>query len=139
MLGIPDGEEETGTLNFRIQALKDLEHSWRPGILIGTGSVQTGKSDQSIYLQTFKSFEISESSVVNMSAGVASLVSDFDEIYGLAGVTISFLKNWNTFVSYDGKSLHEGISWSPVEWLTVAGMMIESETPAVLAGFRYSR
>ena len=162
-LFIPDGEEETDILNLRagitswmdggigyafqsenviwnlrVQAVAETESSWRPAVLIGSGSVQTGGSDQSLYIQAVKTFEINKRSTLLLSAGMASLVPDFDEVYALAGATITIKESFSTFVNYDGKSVHPGISWNPTEWLTVAGIMIETETPAVSAGIRYS-
>lgn len=33
----------------RLQPVFEQENGWRPGIVLGTGSVQTGGSDQSLY------------------------------------------------------------------------------------------
>jgi hypothetical protein len=82
---IPTGEDETGVLNLRAgvtswldlglgytakskkliwsvrwQPLAEDESSWRPAVILGTGSIQTGKSDQSIFIQLTKAFDISE-------------------------------------------------------------------------------
>lgn len=162
-LFIPDGEEETGILNLRagltswmdggigyafkgekavwnlrIQAIRELESNWRPAILIGSGSVQTGESDQSLYLQVVKTLALNEELSLRLSAGAACLIPDFDKVFGLAGASISYRESLSTFINYDGKSMHPGISWNPNEWLNVVGLMIETESPAVLVGFRYS-
>lgn len=162
-LFVPDGEEETSILNLRtgitswmdaglgygfkgekviwnlrIQALGESEAIWRPALLVGTGSVQTGKSDQSLYVQAVKSFKLTKSSTLRLSAGAVSLIPDFDEVYGLAGATVSYNKSFSVFVNYDGKAAHPGISWNPYSWLTIAGILIESETPALNIGLKFN-
>ncbi|MFH1761816.1 MAG: hypothetical protein ABIA63_12025 [bacterium] len=72
---IPTGEDESGVINFKygvfkwmdagagftIKAQKPIwsvrlspvtedEESWQPGLILGTGRVQTGGSDQSVFL-----------------------------------------------------------------------------------------
>jgi len=98
---------------------------------LGTGSVQTGGSDQSIYAQFIKSWEISETFGLRLSTGAAALVPDFDEIYGQAGITTSFYERYAVFANYDGKSFHEGISWIPLNWLTLSFLMVETEFLAI--------
>ncbi|MDP8207045.1 MAG: hypothetical protein P9L92_10310 [Candidatus Electryonea clarkiae] len=161
-LSIPGGEEEMGILNLRsglttwmnggigyafqaekivwnlrLQAIAEEESGLRPAVIIGTGSVQTGESDQSLYLQAAKNIEINEILTLSLSAGISSLIPDFDEVYGLAGATMTLYESWSPFINFDGKSIHPGISWNHIEWLTITGMMIEGETPAVLAGIQY--
>ncbi len=162
-LFIPNSDEETGIINLqagitswmeggigfglkrekavwslRIQVVDEMDSGWRPAMLIGLGSVQTGKNDQSLYLQAAKTFTLNEKLSLRLSAGTTSLFKDFENISGLAGATISFQEKWSSFINYDGESIHPGISWNPKEWLTVAGIMIEAETPAILAGFLYT-
>ena len=99
-LFIPDGEEETGILNLRagttswmdagigyafkadkavwnlrMQPVSEDESGWRTAVIIGTGSVQTGGSDQSLYLQAAKTFKLSEVSKILLSTGVASVMT----------------------------------------------------------------
>ena len=45
--------------SVRTQPVLEQKDGWEPGIILGTGSVQTGGSDQSIYAQLIKSWEIS--------------------------------------------------------------------------------
>ncbi|TKJ40676.1 hypothetical protein CEE37_06855 [candidate division LCP-89 bacterium B3_LCP] len=154
-LAIPDAEEETAVFNVRYglfewidagvgyavdtekllwsvrtQPIKEDESNWQPGIIIGTGSVQIGGSDQSVYLQASKSWEFSQNFALQMSGGVATLVPDFEEIFGLAGVTTSFFEKYSIFANYDGRNFHEGLSWIPLDWLTVSLLLIESSSPA---------
>lgn len=114
----------------RIQPVIEQEDGWGPGIILGIGSVQTGGSDQSIYAQCIKSWEITEIVGLRLSAGAATLVPDYDKLYGLAGITASFYERYAGFANYDGTSLHEGISWIPIDWLTLSFMMVETEFPA---------
>ena len=102
---------------------------------MGSGSVQTGGADQSLYMQFIKSIELNENVGWQVSAGAATLLPDFDEAYGLGSVTASFYKRIAFFGSYDGKSFHEGVSWMPLDRLTVSALMVESEFPAVSCRF----
>ncbi|MCK5125609.1 MAG: hypothetical protein KAR42_05085 [candidate division Zixibacteria bacterium] len=122
--------------NVRAQPVLEKENSWRPGIILGSGSVQTGGSDQSIYAQLIKSVKISEILSLQLSTGVATLVPDFEKTYGLAGVTTSFKERYAVFASYDGESFHEGISWVPSDWVTLSFLMVESELPAFSIVFK---
>jgi hypothetical protein len=122
--------------SVRTQPVLEQENSWRPGIILGAGSVQTGGSDQSIYAQLIKSWEISEIFGLRLSTGAATLVPDFDEIYGLAGITTSFYEWYAAFANYDGTSFHEGISWIPLDWLALSFMMVETEFPAFSVVFK---
>jgi hypothetical protein len=161
-LYIPNGEDETGVLNFRggvtswmdvgigytvkaekmiwsvrLQPIKESESSWRPAVILGTGSVQTGGSDQSLFFQLTKSFEFNEMFSARLSAGAASLTPDYDKLYGLAGLTLTVTERWSPFISYDGINLHPGLSWLPTDWLTIAGILVESKDPALSVGLRY--
>ena len=122
--------------NIRAQPVLEQEKGWRPGIILGTGSVQTGGSDQSVYAQLIKSWEISESFGLRFSVGTATLVPDFEETYGLAGITTSFFERYAAFASYDGESFHEGVSWIPLDWLSLSFLMVETEFPAVSIVFK---
>jgi hypothetical protein len=77
-----------------------------------------------------KSWEMSESFDLRLSSGAATLVPDFNRLYGLAGITASFKDRYATFANYDGNSFHEGFAWIPLDWLTVSFLMIETEYPA---------
>ena len=121
----------------RYQALTEDEDSWKPGIILGTGSVRTGGSDQSLYLHFTKSWEFSENFALRVTAGAASLIPEFDKVYGLAGMTTSIAEKFSPFVSYDGKNFHEGFSWIPLDWLTCSVLLIESKDPAVALGIRW--
>lgn len=162
-LYIPNGEEETGVINlrggitdwldvgigytlqaektlwsFRVQAIKENESSFRPSLIFGTGSVQTGKSDQSIFVQLSKSWEFNGLFSMRLSTGLASLLPDVEEYYGLAGITLTITENWSPFLSYDGINYHPGLSWIFRDKITISGILIEMEEPAVAVGFRHS-
>ncbi len=122
--------------SVRTQPVLEQEDSWRPGIILGTGSVQTGGSDQTMYAQFIKSWEISKIFGLRVSTGAATLVPDFDEIYGLAGITTSFYERYAAFANYDGKSFHEGISWIPLDWLALSFLMVETEFLAISIVFK---
>lgn len=162
-LYLPGGEEERGRLNLRygvfswldlgigytidsrnviwnarLQALREDEEGWRPGIIIGTGSVKTGGSDQSLYFHITKSWEFSESLALRVTAGTATLFPEFNKVYGLAGITVSLYEKIGLFVNYDGISFHEGVSWIPLNWLTVSVLLVESKEPAISIGIKLS-
>ena len=117
--------------NVRTQPILENENNWQPGIIVGTGSVQTGGSDQSGYIQLIKSLKMNESYNMQFSVGTATLLPDFDETFILAGITTGFKNKYFGFVNYDGKSYHEGISWVASESFTVSFLMVESELPAI--------
>jgi hypothetical protein len=160
---IPEGEEETGVANLRygvfswmdigagytveaekpiwslrLQPITENEEGWRPAVILGTGSVQTGNSDQSVFAQLTKGWEFSEIFAVRLSGGIASLVPDFDRGYGLAGATLTITERFSPFASYDGRKMHLGLSWVVTDWMTISGLLIESEEPALSLAYRFS-
>ena len=122
--------------NVRVEPLAEDEDGWRPGIILGSGSVQTGGSDQSVYAQLTKSLEFGEGLALRLSAGSAALVPDFDEVFGLAGVTASIYERFSLFTNYDGRAFHEGASIIPMEWLTLSFLLVETEYPAISVAFK---
>ena len=162
-LYIPNGDEEKGVFNVRggvtswldvgigytvetekvlwsarLQVLREKEAGWRPAVIIGTGSVRIGSSDQSAFVQLTKSWEFNETFALRLSAGAATLLPDREEYFGLAGMTLTITDRWSPFVTYDGIKFHPGLSWFPTDWLTLAAILVESKEPAVSVGFRYS-
>lgn len=160
---IPTGDDENGVINMRygvakwldigagytvkakkpiwslrISPVSENEDGLRPGVIIGTGSVQTGGSDQSVYAQLTKSWEFTEGFAMRLSGGVASLVPDFNKIYGVAGLTLTVTERVSPFTSFDGKNFHFGVAWIPVDWMTVAALLVESKYPALSLGWRWS-
>ena len=163
IMSIPNGEDETAVLNLRagvtswldvglgytvkskepiwsvrLQPIAEDESSWRPAVILGTGSVQTGGSDQSVFIQLTKAFDFGEEISARFSIGAASLLPDLDKGYFLAGLTMTVKEYWSPFLSYDGRNFHVGLSWIPKDWLFIAGLMVEMKFPAILAGYRWS-
>lgn len=161
-MAIPNGEDETGVFNFRagvsswldvglgytvksnkfiwsvrLLPLSENKESWRPAIIVGTGSVQTGGSDQSAFIQVTKALEFSEIFSVRLALGAATLLPDFDQEYFLAGITMTVTERWSPFFNYDGINYHAGLSWIPYDWLFVTGLMVEMKNPAIMVGFRW--
>ena len=161
-MSIPGGEDETSVFNVRagvsfwldlglgytvksekliwsvrLQPVSEDEESWKPGVIVGTGSVQTGGSDQSAFVQVTKSFEFGEIFSTRFSAGIATLLPDFDKEYFLAGITLTVTEQWSPFFNYDGINYHVGLSWIPYDWLFVTGLMVETKNPAIMIGFRW--
>ena len=162
-LYIPAGEDETGVLNLRyglfkwadigightikaekpiwsirLQPVLESENCWRPGLILGTGSVQTGESDQSVFIQLTKAHEFVEWLALRMSMGISTLAPDFNEIYGLTGITITVTERFNPFATYDGRNSHLGLSWIPADWLVISGLLLEVHDPAISVGFRWN-
>ena len=162
-MAIPNGEDDTGIFNLRagvtswldlglgygiksekliwsvrFQPIAEDESSWRPGIILGTGSVRTGGSDQSVFLQVTKAFDFSEKISARFSVGIASLLPELNQEFLLAGVTLTVNEHWSPFLSYDGRNFHFGLSWIPIDWLFIAGFMVEAKNPAILVGYRWS-
>ncbi len=90
--------------NVRVLAVSAKKDGWRPGIMLGTGSVRIGDSHQSLYLQLFKSFEISENFTLSLNSGVATLFPDFNKAYVLAGASVMVYKKFSAYVHYDGRN-----------------------------------
>ncbi|UCE19834.1 MAG: hypothetical protein JSV84_05700 [Gemmatimonadota bacterium] len=159
---LPTGEEEKGVSNLRygvvpwldvgigytieaekpiwgarIHPISEIEDGWRPGLILGTGSVQTGGSDQSIFAQLTKSWEFNEGYAFRLSGGFTSLVPDFERCFGLAGLTATVTERLSSFVSYDGRNFHLGLSWIPTDWFTIAGLLVETRDPAISLGYRW--
>jgi hypothetical protein len=124
--------------NARLQVIKQNEDNWKPNIILGTGSIRTGSSDQSIYVNVLKTKEFSENFAMSVSGGVASLASEIDKIYGIGNVSFIFMEKITTFVNFDGISFHEGIMWTVNDWFTAGFMMIESKDPAITVNFTKS-
>jgi hypothetical protein len=158
---IPEGEEETGVVNLRygvfswldigagytveaekpiwslrLQPISENEKGWRPAFIVGTGSVQTGNSDQSVFAQLTKGWEFSEFFALRLSGGIASLIPDFKRGYGLAGITMTVTERFSSFASYDGRKTHLGLSWVVTDWMTISGLLIESKEPALSFTYR---
>jgi len=53
---------------------------WRPALLVATGSVQTGGSDQSGYIQLAKTLELAEGRLgISLAGGYATDLPDLEE------------------------------------------------------------
>lgn len=162
-IAIPGGEDETAVFNFRagvtswldvgfgytvesekfiwsirLEPISENEESWRPAVILGTGSVQTGRSDQSAFIQVTKAFEFSEIFSARFSVGAATLLPDFDKEYFLAGITMTITERWSPFINYDGINYHLGLSFLPNDWLFITGIMVEMKYPAIMVGFRWA-
>lgn len=124
--------------NARLQPLKENTNSWQPGIVLGTGSIRTGSSDQSYYLNLIKSKEFSENFAITASAGVASLATELDKIYGIANVSASFQEKYTFYVNFDGINFHEGFAWSVNDWFTAGFILIETKYPSLTVNFTKS-
>jgi hypothetical protein len=162
-LFIPDGEEETTVLKLRfgltswmdagigyaidseetiwsvrVQPIAQDREGWRPAVVLGTGSVQTGGSDQSAYIQLAKSVEIIEGRLgLTAAGGYATDLPDLEEDWGLGTVSLTLFDRVSPFYTYDGVNSHVGLSYFATEWLTLSGYGLEMETLALSAAIQW--
>lgn len=161
---IPWGEDEKGVLGIKYGLLKWLdvgfgytisakktvwsvrarlaaekEKGWALGILVGTGSVRIRGGDQSLYFQLTKSVKVREGFGLRIYGGLSTLLPDFDRLYGIGGLTVTFNEKLSAFLNYDGRNFHPGVSWEAGEWLTLSAYLIESREFALAAGVRFPR
>ena len=129
-------ETEETVWNVKVQALKEQKGSWRPALVFGTGSVETGGSDQSVFAQLFKKINLHEDIAMALSGGYASDVPEFEERLGLVNVTLEFNEKIAPFYSYDGRASHVGLTWHAREWLQVTGYALEMEEAAFSVGVK---
>jgi hypothetical protein len=123
--------------SVRIKPLSENEDKWYPGIIIGTGSVRTGGSDQSVYGMLTKTVEFSEKFALQGYVGAASVFKDFENPFFLSGLSAIFLEKFTVFGSYDGKNFHEGIAWTATDNLTLSGLLIETRYPSLSVSYRF--
>lgn len=162
-LYIPNGEEETAVLSLRYGLVswldagigyavdteeiiwsvrvepiaQDLE-GWRPALVLGTGSVQTGGSDQSGYAQIAKTLEIIEGRLgITLTGGYATDLPDMREDWGLGTFTLTLFDRVSPFYTYDGVNSHVGLSLFATDWLTLTGYVVEMEEPAASVGTQW--
>jgi hypothetical protein len=158
-LYIPDGEEETAVLNLRYGLFSWMDigigyavdeeeplwsvrfapvaedpEGWRPALILGTGSVQAGGSDQSAFVVLSKTVEIVEACFgVRLSGGYATDLPDLAEDWGLGTVAFTLFDRVNPFYTYDGVNSHLGLALFATDWLTLTGYFLELEEPGIMA------
>jgi len=163
-LFIPDGEEETTVLKFRyglftwmdvgigyavdtdemtwsvrVQPIEQDRDGWRPALILGTGSVQTGGSDQSGYVQLAKTLEIVEGRLAaSLAGGYATDLPDMEESWGLGTLSLTLYDRVSPFYTYDGINSHVGLSYFLTEWLTLTGYLLEMEESALSVSVQWN-
>jgi len=160
-LVIPDGEEETAVFNLaatvlpwlelgvgyareteetiwiaKLEAVAELKDSWRPAVVLGTGSVETGGSDQSGFLLLFKQVKLDTDFTLGLSGGYAADFPDFEESFGLGSISVNYREMFAPFYSYDGRSSHAGLTWYATDWLQLSGYALEMEALALSVGIK---
>lgn len=110
----------------------------RPGLIVGTGSVQVGGSDQSAFVQLVKTLDVVEERFeVSLVGGYATDIPDFVENWLLATVATRLYEKVSLFYIYDGINDHVGVSLYPTDWLMLSGYYLELEEPAISIGLQY--
>ena len=162
-LYIPDGEEETAVLNLRyglvswmdagigyavdteeviwsvrVEPITQDSDGWRPALVLGTGSVQTGGSDQSGYIHIAKTVEIIEGRLgIGLAGGYATDLPDRRENWGLGTFTATLFERAAPFYTYDGVNSHVGLTFFATDWLTLTGYALEMGEPAASVGIQW--
>lgn len=157
---IPDGDDETAVYNlsvspsdwltvgagYAVEAEEEFwsvrlrvfpEKGWRPEMLLGTGSVQAGGSDQSAYVQWGKCFGIYESVELGLMGGYATDMPDFEEDFGLGQVRLTLVETLSPFYLYDGVTSHVGATWHATTWLDLTGYVLEMDTAAAAIALKW--
>jgi len=122
--------------NVRLLLLEEKEKF--PGLVVGTGSVRMGGSDQSVFFSATKNFEENLGLPLRISAGAASLVPDFNEVYFIGTVSYLIKEVFFPFVSYDGLNPHFGATLQLFENFTLGAYYIEKEYLGFSAGLRFN-
>jgi hypothetical protein len=78
--------------SIRLQPFSEDEDKWYPGLILGTGSVRTGGSDQSIYGMLTKTVEFSEKFAIQGYVGAASIFKKMDEPFFLSSLSFVFVE-----------------------------------------------
>ena len=132
-----DGEDEI-VWSVRVEPISQDLEGWRPALILGTGSVQVGGSDQSAFVQLVKTLEVVEGRFgISVAGGYATDIPDFEENWILGTLSMTFYDRVSPFYIYDGINPHVGVSVFPVEWLILSGYYLEMEEPAVSVGLQY--
>ena len=132
-----DGEDEI-IWSVRVEPMAQDLDGWRPALILGTGSVQVGGSDQSAFVQLVKTLEVSEGRFgITVAGGYATDIPDFEENWILGTISVTFVDRVSPFYTYDGINSHIGISFFPAEWLILTGYYLEMEEPAVSVGLQW--
>ena len=138
-VGIGYGLDEEETIwSVRVQPIKQDQDGWRPALIIGTGSVQTGGNDQSAYVQLAKTIAIVEGRMeMSLAAGYATDLPDLEEDWFLGTVSMLLFDKVSPFYSYDGINSHAGLSFSATDWLSLTAYALEMEELALSAGVQW--
>ena len=163
-LYIPKGEDETAVLNLRyglfswmdagigytreagkyiwsvrLQPVSQDPGGWRPALIVGTGSVQVGESDQSAFIQLAKTLEIIEGRLaVSLAGGYATDFPDLEKNWGLGTFSMTIYDRVSPFYLYDGINSHAGLSFFATDWITLSGYMLEMEAPALSVNLQWA-
>ena len=133
------GEFEKLIWSVRFQPVTQDRQGWRPALIVGTGSVQVGESDQSAFVQLAKTLEIIEGRLaVSLAGGYATDLPDLEKNWGLGTFSMTFFDRVSSFYIYDGINSHSGLSFFATEWLTLTGYVLEMETPALSVNFLWA-
>ena len=130
-------ESETTLWSVRCQLLEEKEGSRNPAIILGTGSVQTAGSDQSLFVQATSGWERDEWLAFRIMGGLSTLLPDFDSLYGLGGMELTIAGRISPNISYDGIAFHSGLSLILTDWLAISGLLVENSDPAISVGIRF--
>ncbi len=124
--------------SVRVAPIAQDVESWRPALILGTGSVQARGADQSAFGILAKTMEIVEGRfAVGLAAGYATDLPDFEEDWGLGTLTLTFFDRASSFYTYDGINSHLGLAVFATDWLTLTGYYLEFEEPGIMAAVQW--
>lgn len=127
-------EAEEMIWNAKVQVIPESGAPWRPALVLGTGSVRAGGSDQSAYAQLFKKARLHDRLQLALSGGLATDVPDLEDRYQLFNAILELDGKFAPFYSYDGNSSHVGAIWYARDWLQITGYALEMAEPAISMG-----
>jgi len=109
-----------------------------PGIIIGSGSVRTGGSDQSVFITATKNLEDYIDKPFRFSFGTSSVISDLHKIYFIGTVSYLYKEKIFPFLSYDGLNAHLGFSYILKENFNIGLILIEKRYVGISTGIRFN-
>jgi len=125
--------------SLRMQPVDEDRDGWRPSLIVGTGSIQTGGNDQSVFIQLAKTLEIVDGRLgVSLAGGFATDLPDLEEDWALGTASLILFDRASPFYTYDGINSHLGLSYFATEWLTLSGYSLEMETAALSVQIQWS-
>ena len=102
-----DGEDFIWSV--RLAPIQQDFQSLRPALILGTGSVQAGGTDQSAFILLAKTMEVVEGKFgIGLTGGYATDLPDFEHDWGLASATLT-----GYYIEMEELGLMGAVQWGP--------------------------